>query len=118
MTLTNLNQKSLRKVIRKQRLTLTPRQRKLASYQAFRHLSKLPISLPNRTKIGIYLDAFGEIPVQPIVDWAKRHQFDLYLPIVIAPNKPLKFIKMSHYQTNHWRLIKHTLGMHQPSPFS
>lgn len=113
------NQKTLRKTLRKQRLSLTPQQRKRASYQAFRQLEKLPF-YPKKTngkkaKIGIYLDAFGELPVQPIIDWAKRHHFDIYLPVVIKPNTALKFIKMPSYHAKNWRLIKHSLGMRQPA---
>lgn len=111
----NFSQKQLRKTLRKQRLALSPRQRKLASYQAYRQLNKLPLTLPKNAKLGIYLDAFGELPVQPIIDWAKRHQFDIYLPVVIGTNKPLKFIKMPNYHAKNWRLIKHSLGMRQPA---
>lgn len=108
-----------RKTHRKQRLALTPQQRKRASRQAFRYLEKLPFTLPNcchkPAKIGIYLDAFGELPVQPIIDWAKHHHFDLYLPVVIKPNTALKFVKMPDYQPTQWRLVKHALGMRQPA---
>ncbi len=111
----NTQQSTLRKSLRKQRLTRSPRQRKLASHQAFRRLSRLPITLPRYAKIGIYLDAFGEMPIQPIIDWAKRHHFDLYLPIVLGKNKPLKFVKMAGYNPKNWRLIRHNLGMRQPA---
>lgn len=109
------NQKQLRKTLRKQRLALTSRQRKLASYHAFRQLNKLPLTLPKNAKIGIYLDAFGELPIQPIIDWAKHHQFEIYLPVVIKSNSALKFIKTSNYHAKNWRLIKHSLGMRQPA---
>lgn len=111
----NFNQKSLRKTLCKQRLALTPRQRKLASVQAFRKLEKLSLNLPKNAKIGIYLEAFGELPVQPIIDWIKRYHFDIYLPVVIHTNKPLKFIKMPNSHPKSWRLIKHALGMRQPA---
>lgn len=107
-------QKLLRKHLRKQRLALTKRERNYHASQAYRQLSKLN-KYKQGTKVGLFLDAFGEMPTQPIADWAKRHGFELYLPVVTHADKPLKFVKISQYTLKNNRLIKHKLGMQQPT---
>ncbi|WP_394261896.1 5-formyltetrahydrofolate cyclo-ligase [Moraxella boevrei] len=107
-------QKHLRKQLRKQRLAFTKRERNYHALQAYRQLSKLN-KYKHGTKVGLFLDAFGELPTQPIADWAKRHGFELYLPVVIHADKVLKFIKISQYTLKNNRLITHKLGMQQPA---
>lgn len=110
-----LNTKNpLRHQIRKQRLALTKRARNYHASQAYRQLSKLG-KYKKGTKVGLFLDAFGEMPTQPIANWAKKCGFELYLPVVTHADKPLKFVKISQYTLNSNRLIKHKLGMQQPA---
>lgn len=107
-------QKLLRKHLRKQRLALTKRERNYHASQAYRQLSKLG-KYQKGTKVGLFLDAFGEMPTQPIANWAKKQGFELYLPVVTHANKPLKFVKISQYTLKNNRLIRHKLGMQQPA---
>lgn len=107
-------QPTLRKQLRKQRLALTKQERNYHASQAYRQLSKLG-KYQKGTKVGLFLDAFGEMPTQPIADWAKKRGFELYLPVVTHANKPLKFVKISQYTLKNNRLIRHKLGMQQPA---
>lgn len=116
-------QKSLRQQLRRQRLALTPHQRRKLAHQAIRHLHPLArryarfsnsqVSTP--IKIGIYLDAFGELPTQPLIDWAIRYGFELYLPVVTGMGKPLQFVKLHTKNSQNARLMRHSLGMKQPA---
>ena len=107
---------SLRKHQRRQRVNLTCRRRKQSAYQALRHLTQLShIALPaTNANIGLFVDAFGEMPTQPLLDWARKHRHNIYLPVVTRNQHPLVFIEFSQ---KHWlnaRLPRHPLGMRQP----
>ena len=116
--------KNLRKTLRRQRLALALRQRRYDALQARRQLSHLPLPLSAKTKltkhkhrpyrIGIFVDAFGELPTQPLIDWAYQHGFAVYLPVVIAADKPLQFVKINALHLQRLRMTKHPLGMRQP----
>lgn len=107
-------QKRLRKQLRKQRLAFTKHERNYHALQAYRQLSKLN-KYKQGTKVGLFLDAFGEMPTQPIANWAKKRGFELYLPVVTHADKALKFIKISQFTLKNNRLITHKLGMQQPA---
>ena len=70
----------------RQRRALSRRERQALGKQASLHLHKLTSHLPHspkkKAKIGIYLDAFGELPTQPIVDWCQRQGYAVFLPVV------------------------------------
>lgn len=107
-------QKRLRKQLRKQRLAFTKHERNYHALQAYRQLSKLK-KYKQGTKVGLFLDAFGEMPTQPIANWAKKRGFELYLPVVTHADKVLKFIKISQFTLKNNHLITHKLGMQQPA---
>lgn len=104
----------LRKSLRRQRLNLTKQQRKLASQQAMRYLNHLPIRQKKSMKIGVFVDAFGELPTQPIIDWAIKREYQVYLPVVINQHRPLKFCQFDSKKLVNARLVRHSLGMKQP----
>lgn len=108
---------NLRKQIRKQRLALSPHYRRLASQRASRQLWRWSrgYRLPKNCKIAIFVDAFGEIPTQPIVDWALSYGFLVYLPVVTQSYRPLTFIQLTAKKLNNTRFIRHSLGMKQPA---
>ncbi len=110
----------LRRKLRRQRLQLTPQQRQLAANQALQRLMPITPRLVRRLqsrpiKVGVYLDAFGEIPTQPLVNWAYRFGFEVYLPVVKKNNQPLIFIKIQNRHLRQLRLVRHRLGMRQPA---
>lgn len=114
------HQKTLRRQLRHQRLTLSPQQRLQKAHQAIRHLLPIArrfssIKTTHSVKVGVYLDAFGELPTQPLIDWAYRHGFWVYLPVVKKPNEPLVFVKVQRKNHRQLRLIRHQLGMQQPA---
>lgn len=105
----------LRKNLRKQRLKLSKQQRQLASHHASQHLYRLPIRHKKQMKVGVFVDAFGELPTQPIIDWAVRHHYQIFLPVVIHQQSPLKFCRLHTKKLLNARLIRHSLGMKQPA---
>lgn len=108
---------TLRKQIRQQRLSLTSYQRRLASHKACRQLGKLTTNcrIKKQANIAIFVDAFGEMPTQGIIDWAIKQKFNVFLPVVTHSHQPLTFIKFNHKNFNTARFIKHQLGMKQPA---
>ena len=114
------DQKTLRRKLRHKRSQLTPQQRRLAANRALQRLRPITSRLVGRLssrpiKVGIYLDAFGELPTQPLVNWAYRYGFEVYLPVVKKLNAPLVFIKINHHNLQQLRLVRHRLGMRQPA---
>lgn len=111
--------KTLRRSLHRQRLALSPRTRQRFAHQALRQLSPIAQRFANHTikpiKMGVYLDAFGELPTQPLIDWALRHGFEVYLPVVTGMDKPLYFVKLPSKNSRNARLIRHSLGMQQPA---
>lgn len=116
MTFTNANPTQLRRQLRQQRLQLSKRQRYHAAYQALSHLMQLHHLAfnSNHTKVGLFVDAFGEMPTQPLLDWAKKRGYKIYLPVVTGKNQPLVFIEFTQKTWLQSRLPRHPLGMRQP----
>lgn len=105
----------LRKTLRRQRLALSRPARQRAAQHASRQLVKLPIRLPKHANIAVFVDAFGEMPTQPLIDWAYRQGFAVYLPVVVHGAKPLRFVKLTTKHVHHARLTRHRFGMRQPA---
>lgn len=117
----NLDKRTLRKRLRRERLLLTRQQRNYASFQAMRNLLPLAQYFSHHVtdkadiRVGVFIDAFGELPTQPLIDWAYRQGFSVYLPVVSAADKALNFAKLQHANVRQARLVRHRLGMHQPA---
>lgn len=111
-----MNAHHLRKQLRQQRLRLSKRQRNRAAYQARRSLNRLqhPAVTGKDVKVGIFADAFGEMPTQPLIDWARQRGYRIYLPVVTGKHQPLVFIEFTQKTWRQSRLPKHPLGMRQP----
>ena len=92
-----MNAHHLRKQLRQQRLRLSKRHRNRAAYQARRSLNRLqhPALTGKNVKIGIFADAFGEMPTQPLMDWARQRGYGIYLPVVTGKQKKKKIIEYS-----------------------
>lgn len=114
------NTQALRRQLRRQRLALTTRERQHASYQAIRQLRLIAdyfrqTQSQRPCKVGVFIDAFGELPTQPLIDWAIRYGFEIYLPVVTGMGKPLQFVKLYTKNSRNARLMRHSLGMKQPA---
>lgn len=111
-----MNTHHLRKQLRQQRLRLSKRHRNRAAYQARRSLNRLqhPALTGKSVKVGIFADAFGEMPTQPLMDWARQRSYRMYLPVVTGKHQPLVFIEFTQKTWRQSRLPKHPLGMRQP----
>ena len=111
-----MNAHHLRKQLRQQRLRLSKRHRNRAAYQARRSLNRLqhPALTGKNVKVGIFADAFGEMPTQPLMDWARQHGYRIYLPVVTGKHQPLVFTEFSQKTWRQSRLPRHPLGMRQP----
>ena len=111
----------------RQRRALSRRERQALGKQASLHLHKLTSHLPHcpkkKAKIGIYLDAFGELPTQPIVDWCQRQGYAVFLPVVGSlghsplgqQDKRLRFVPMQRKKLITLPTVPHALGMNQVS---
>lgn len=103
---------TLRKSLRKKRYSLSPKQRKHHANTASRHLVKLHALLPKNAKIALYLDDFGELPTDPIIQFCQRYGYHPYLPITVK-NQALTFAPC-FYDLKKTPLKKHALGMKEP----
>lgn len=126
----NQHQTLSRKAFARERRRLSPRQRQQQARLASRHLQALtapiiglskswlsPPSGKKTVRIGIYYDGFGELPTQPIVDWAMRLGFEVCLPVVGtlgAQDKRLRFAPITRHQLIATQTLTHRLGMQQP----
>ena len=111
------DQKILRKTLRKQRLTLTKQQKKQLGFLATRQFSHLQHRFSNKksAKVGVFIDAFGELPTQFLVNYLFLKGFEVYLPVVTHEKKPLSFVKITQQNFYKNRLMRHTFGMRQPT---
>ncbi|MFW2176601.1 MULTISPECIES: 5-formyltetrahydrofolate cyclo-ligase [unclassified Moraxella] len=107
---------ALRKQLNRQRQRLTVSERQRASHLAVRQLHHIAqqFCLPKQAKIAVFVDAFGELPTQSLIDWATRQGFAIYLPVVTHPHQPLTFIQLAPTHLRKARLCRHAFGMRQP----
>lgn len=97
---------TLRKTMRQRRLALDSRARRNSGVRAGRHLSRLPILHQNSLEVGVYLDAFGELPTLDIRRTLNRLGHTCYVP---------KIIKQRLYFGQAKGLIRHRFGMLEPA---
>ncbi|WP_019673292.1 5-formyltetrahydrofolate cyclo-ligase [Psychrobacter lutiphocae] len=105
-----------RQDISRQRLALTTQQRRTASALASRFLPKLTPRLPKGAKVGIYIDAFGELPTQPILSWCQRMGYSAYIPVVNSlgkDNKHIRFTPVFHSKLINIPTLRHNFGMRE-----
>lgn len=108
---------AIRRRLRRARLMLSPVQRRHAAGQAVRQLSRLPLPRqPQRPlNIGVYADAFGELPTQGLIDWVRRRGWRVFLPVVTRPHRALRFRELATPTLKSARLARHPLAMRQPA---
>ena len=57
---------------------------------------------------------FGEMPTQPLMDWARQRGYRIYLPVVTGKHQPACIYQVYPKTWRQSRLPKHPLGMRQP----
>ncbi|WP_066805455.1 5-formyltetrahydrofolate cyclo-ligase [Moraxella oblonga] len=103
---------TLRRLVKRQRKKLDPKQRANFALMTSLHLPKLLPHLPKHAKIGLYLDDFGELPTAPILAFCQKHDFTPFLPIT-KKNQALTFAPC-FYDLKKTPLKRHPLGMKEP----
>ncbi|MDM1763448.1 MULTISPECIES: 5-formyltetrahydrofolate cyclo-ligase [unclassified Acinetobacter] len=103
----------LRKQLRSQRRQLTAFQQQQHAQAVLQHLRHYPRFFSAKN-IGIYLDGFGELRTQHLIELCFKHQKNVYLPIICNMNQSLRWVKISHQQYRNKRFVLHKLGMFEP----
>ncbi|MFT4020615.1 MAG: 5-formyltetrahydrofolate cyclo-ligase [Acinetobacter sp.] len=103
----------LRQQLRKQRRNLSTYQQKQACQAVLSHLIRMP-QLRYAHHIGIYLDAFGEIATQHIIQYCFKLGKAVYLPRICPMNNRLLWVRIRQYQFHAKRFSLHRLGMNEP----
>lgn len=104
---------TLRRSMRRQRLGLSVHIRLQAGQSIVRQIRREPQFI-NSQKIGVYLDAFGEVPTRELIELCFRLRKSIYLPVVHLKNKPLAWAKITQHQWRNQRMTRHRFGMKQP----
>ena len=103
----------LRKSLRRQRLTLSIQSRRRAEQAIVRQMRRQP-HFANARRVGLYLDAFGEVPTGALIQLCFNLRKAVYLPVVRAVNQPLSWSRITRHQWQNQRMMKHRFGMKQP----
>lgn len=111
MQLLKLN--TLRKQLRQQRRAVTPNQQQQAQQAVLQRLIRLP-KFQYTKKVGVYLDAFGEIHTQRIIEYCFVQGKQVYLPMICNMNQQLVWVEISRHQYINKRFSHHPLGMKEP----
>ena len=109
-----MNQNSqLRRTIRQQRRKLSKQQQQMIESQCLKQCLQHPKFLQAK-KIGVYLDAFGEVKTKRLIEYCFAQGKSVYLPMICNMNKILVWVKISHQQYRNQRFSLHPLGMREP----
>lgn len=113
---TNAN---IRQIIKNHRKQLTARQSQKAACHAFGHLSHIARLLPKNANIGVYCNAFGELPTYPLIRFCQLLGHTPFLPVVA--DDILRFVAFYPKNRANSDMVfdslpkkRHTLGMNEP----
>lgn len=104
---------ALRKSLRKQRRAVSYFQQQQTELQVLQQL-RHHVAFQKSKKIGIYLDAFGEVQTNKIIRLCFQLNKYVYLPMICNMNQRLVWVKMSKTQFENKRFTHHPLGMKEP----
>lgn len=104
---------SLRRSLRRQRRALSTGQRQQVGAGAARRLRRQPM-FQRAQHVGIYLDDFGEVPTQAMIQLCFKLGKTVYLPRVRRFDQRLVFVRISRQQYHNRRFARHRLGMLEP----
>lgn len=102
-----------RKQLRQQRRKLNTFQHKQAAQRCLNQLIRFS-SFQQAQHIGLYLDAFGEIQTQRIIQYCLTQGKKVYLPKICPMNQRLLWVPISLNQYRNQRFARHALGMLEP----
>lgn len=103
----------LRKNLRRQRLSLSVHTRRRAEQAVVQHMRRQH-NFVNAQRVGLYLDAFGEVPTGALIQLCFNLRKAVYLPVVRSVNQPLSWSRITRHQWQNQRMMKHRFGMKQP----
>lgn len=105
--------KQLRRDLRRQRRQVNIFQQRQAAQAILKHLRRSPM-LHQSQKVGLYLDAFGEIATKNLIEYCFKLGKQVYLPKICNMNQHLHWVKISRQQFYSRRFALHRLGMLEP----
>ena len=105
--------KILRKQLRQQRRTVSIFQQKQSQQHILNQLRRIK-TFQHAEKIGVYLDAFGEIQTDQIIEYCFKQHKKVYLPMICNMNQKLVWVKITQQQYRNKRFSHHPLGMQEP----
>ena len=103
---------ALRQQTRKQRRQLSRRQLRQAEIAVANKMLKAA-EIKKAKKIGLYLNDFGEVPTQALIQKLIQQNKKVYIPMICNMNQQLVWteLTLNHLHSN--RLARHRLGMQQ-----
>ena len=104
--------KTLRTQVRRKRRQLSYFELKQAEQNTLYQLQKLS-QMKSAHRVGVYLDAFGEVPTTKIIMLLFKLKKEVYLPLICNMNQKLRWQKISFHQWRSRRFALHRLGMLQ-----
>ena len=104
---------TLRQKLRKQRRNLNRFQHSISTTQCLQKILNCP-QFHAAQKIGLYLDAFGEIQTKKIIELCFTLNKSVYLPMICNMNHHLVWVKISRNIYRNKRFSLHALGMLEP----
>jgi 5-formyltetrahydrofolate cyclo-ligase len=109
--LCSLSRTDLRKALRKQRRSLTPKQQSNAAKKLLSRAQTL--ALHRAKRIGIYLESDGEIGTHPLIEWCWKNGKAVYLPVLhpLSHNR-LWFVRY----TRRTPLVRNKYRILEPKP--
>lgn len=105
--------KVLRKQLRHQRRAVSSFQQKQAQQKVLQQLIRLK-HFQHAKKIGVYLQAFGEIHTRQIIEYCFKKHKQVYLPMICSMNQQLHWVKITQQQYQNNQFSYHPLGMKEP----
>ena len=103
----------LRKQIRQARRRISRFEQKKSAQQVLNLLRTNPQFIHSQ-RIGLYLDAFGEIRTQQIIEYCFSAGKKVYLPVICNMNQRLEWVHINQHQYRNKRFFHHRLGMREP----
>lgn len=103
----------LRKKIRQARRRISRFEQKKSAQQVLNLLRSNPQFIHSQ-HVGLYLDAFGEIRTQQIIEYCFSVEKKVYLPVICNMNQRLEWVRINKHLYRNKRFFHHRLGMREP----
>jgi 5-formyltetrahydrofolate cyclo-ligase len=108
-----INLFELRKQLRQQRRQLSGFYQQQAQQRILTRIRIFPEFRFSKS-VGLYLDAFGEIRTQALIEYCFKHHKRVFLPNICDMNQQLHWVEISQRQYRSKRFAHHRLGMLEP----